>query len=104
MLETRENYDKYVHLVEERAVGVQTRIVLGDMGVWFDAHPNEPAIKWPEFLAWVRTHRQTHWHVHQIEDYERFVNAALGGTAPAGEKILGKLHELAYIHRINDVV
>lgn len=76
VLEDRDQYNKYAPYVKGQSVLAETRQIIKDMGEWFDAHPEEDAIRWQPFIVWSRISLHPTWKTEQVEVFERICSQA----------------------------
>lgn len=101
LIRTRDNYDKYRHLIKDYACLAETNQLVKDMGTYFKKHPLLDEIEWADFTVWSRLHEHPAWKNSQHDMFETITNTV--GNKAAEDDTVAKFLELEHILRIKSL-
>jgi hypothetical protein len=85
--------------VADFVVLAEAKDILDDFGAYFEAHPAEPALDWPEFLAWARVARRAAWKAPRWEVYTAIIDSVAAIPTASGT-IVERFIDMDYATRI----
>ncbi len=100
---SREQFGEFKTILTDKVMLPEAKMVLADMGAWYEANPKEDTINWSSFLAWARITTRTTLKADKWAVYEATVKHAASLLHP-NPAIINRYAELKGLSEIRQVI